>query len=252
MSPSRSEPKNRSWRTAIRDRGSGQAAPGEDASRSSAGAATRGLVAAVHRPLEALARRLFDLEVTGREHLPEGAFVIAANHFSFIDPVMLTLAAQRNVRYMAVAGLFDTHHLFDRLITFFGAIPTPRDVVPVGAIRTALADLDAGEILGIFPEGRRVTEWRETNPTRGAAWLALAAGVPMVPVAIEGTQDTLSVVRPAFRRTSIRMWIDEPLHPDDYIDRVDPIDAMTRDWMEVVGQRLDAWWADSRLQNTPT
>jgi 1-acyl-sn-glycerol-3-phosphate acyltransferase len=199
-----------------------------------------------------LAKKLYDLEVTGREHLPDGAFVIAANHFSFIDPVMLTLAAQRNVRYLAVAGIFDTHHLFDRLISFFGAIPTPRDVVPVGAIRTSLADLDSGEILGIFPEGRRVAKWRETYPTRGAAWLALAAGVPMVPVAIEGTQDTLGVVETAFRRTSIRIWIDAPLHPEDYVGYVDPTAAMMRDWMEVVGRRLDPWWVDSTLENTPS
>ncbi len=210
--------------------------------RNDPGSWTQRFVAVARRPLEVLARWLFDLQITGREHLPRAGYVIAANHLSFIDPVMVTLAGRRNVRYLAVASLFDAHHLFDRLISFFGAIPTPRDRIPVGALRTALAELDAGNPIGLFPEGRRVTHWREEPPQRGAAWLALASGKPLVPMAMRGTEGTLSLVHGSFRRTPIRIWIEPPIHPDDYLDHVDPVGAMMEAWLEAVGRRMDPWW----------
>ncbi|HSF84104.1 MAG TPA: lysophospholipid acyltransferase family protein [Acidimicrobiia bacterium] len=224
------------------------------ARRSSPGSFTEGLVALVRYPIEALARWVLDLHITGRENLPDGAYVMAANHLSFIDPVMVTLAARRNVRYLAVASLFDQHHLFDRLITFFGAIPTPRDRLPIGAMRTAIKELQAGRPLGLFPEGRRVSHWRETPAERGAAWLALITGSPLVPVAMHGTQGTLSIAHRSFKRASVRIWVEEPLDPDDFLAHADPLEAMMAAWAEAVGRRLDPWWenaaADSLLRDT--
>lgn len=186
---------------------------------------------------------MFDLRITGTEHLPDGGAVLAANHLSFIDPVIVSLVAGRNVRYLAVASLFDASHMFDRLISFFGAIPTPRDRVPIAALRTAIAELEAGHPVGVFPEGRRVDRWREESPQRGAAWLALASGVPLVPLAVQGSQGTLSTVERAFRRTAIRVWVEEPLDPLAFTDCADPVGVMTEAWLEAVGSRLDAWWA---------
>ncbi len=202
----------------------------------------------------AAANWLFDLEITGREYLPEGGAVLAANHLSFVDPVIVSLVAQRNVRYLAVASLFDASHLFDRLISFFGAIPTPRDRVPISAVRTALAELEAGRPVGVFPEGRRVVRWREQTPQRGAAWLSLMAGVPLVPVAMQGGQGTLSMVERAFRRTAIRAWVQPALDPLDFVDHVDPVGAMTAQWLESVGERLDPWWSsgdDGGVESSP-
>lgn len=204
----------------------------------------RRLVTVARHPIGAAAKWLYDLHVTGREHLPQGGYVLAANHFSFIDPVVATLVAGENVRYLAVAGLFDASHAFDRLISFFGAIPTPRHRPPIGAIRTALAELEAGRPVGVFPEGRRVAYWRENSAKRGAAWLSLAAGVPLVPMAIEGSQGTLGLIETGFTRTAVRVWVDEPLWPLDYTGLEDPIGAMTEDWFEIVGHHLDPWWSE--------
>ena len=203
---------------------------------------TRRFVAVARHPLGAAAKWFYDLDVTGREHLPDGPYVLAANHLSFVDPVLLTLVAKQNVRYMAVASLFDVSHMFDQLISFFGAIPTPRDRVPVAAVRAVLDELAEGRPVGVFPEGRRVAQWREQTPKPGAAWLAFAAGVPLVPVAMQGSQGTLGVEQKAFRRAAIRIWVEPPLDPLDFVDFVDPLGALTDTWVDAVGHRLDPWW----------
>jgi len=218
---------------------------GKDRERRQPAGFTRRVVSVARHPVGGLARWLFDLEITNHANLPEGPCVMAANHLSFIDPVLVTLVAKRNVRYLAVADLFDQHHLFDRLISFFGAIPTPRDRAPIAAIRAALAELDAGNPIGVFPEGRRVEQWRGETPQRGAAWLALAAGVPLVPIAMQGTEGTLSVRHGAFRRTAVHIWVEPPIDPHDYIDYVDPLGALTRAWHEAVASKLDPWWGES-------
>lgn len=199
-------------------------------------------MAVVRHPIGAAAKWFFDLHVTGGERLPDGPYVLAANHLSFVDPVLMTLVAEENVRYMAVASLFETSHLFDRLISFFGAIPTPRDRVPVAAVRAALEELDAGRPVGVFPEGRRVAHWREETPQRGAAWLALAAGVPLVPVAMQGSQQTLGLAHRSFRRTAIGVWVENPIDALDFVEYEDPVGALMGAWLDAVGHHLDPWW----------
>ncbi|MBA2336233.1 MAG: 1-acyl-sn-glycerol-3-phosphate acyltransferase [Acidimicrobiia bacterium] len=201
----------------------------------------RALVSVVRHPLGWLARLLCDLEINGREHIPHGAYVVAANHMSFIDPVLVTLVAGRNVRYLAAAELFDKHPLFQRLITFFGAIPTHKDRPVVAAIRAALDELDTGRPVGVFPEGRRVTHWGEEPPQRGAAWLALFTGVPLVPVAIVGADGTLSHRKPRFGRSTIRVWVQPAIDATDYLDHADPIAAISRAWATSMGARLELW-----------
>ncbi len=199
-------------------------------------------MAVTHRPLGWLGRRLFDLEVTGRQHLPpDGPAVLTANHLSLIDPVLVTLAAGRNVRYLALDELFGRSRLFDRVTLFHGAIPMSRTRPPLGALRQALAHLDTGGLLGVFPEGRRVTAWGEVAPKRGAAWLAIGSGAPLVPVAIHGSEGTMGMEQPALRRTPVRIWIEPPLIPDDYLDRVDPPAAMMADWERALDARLGPW-----------
>ncbi|CAN5514696.1 hypothetical protein BH24ACT7_BH24ACT7_08890 [soil metagenome] len=201
----------------------------------------RAFVATIRHPIGWQARLLWDLEIVGREHLPAGAHVVAANHQSLIDPVLVTLVERGNVRYLAAAELFDKHPLFDRLISFFGAIPTHKDRPVIAAVRAAMAELETGRPIGVFPEGRRVTHWGEEPPQRGAAWLALHAGVPLVPVAIAGADGTLSHRNPRFNRSTVRIWVQPAIDPKAYLDHADPVDAIGRAWVASIGERLDPW-----------
>jgi len=188
-------------------------------------------------------RALFDLELTGTEHVPEGGLVVAPNHLSHIDPALVTASVGREVRYIALDELFG-RAWFDAVTLFFGAIPTNRTGAPLGALRAAIDHIRAGGAVGVFPEGRRVAYWGESKPKPGAAWLSWMTGSPLLPVAVHGSHQTLSPASDeAMHRPSLRVWIDQPLQWHEYAGYPDPLGAMTDDWAAGVGQHLDAWWA---------
>jgi len=206
--------------------------------RIAAGWALRGM-----RPTFRLATRtLLDGEITGVEHLPrEGPAVIAANHFSHLDPPIVGMLANREVRFIAVDELFGNHLAFDVVTKFFGAIPTDRDGVPLGALKESIRVLQEGGLVGLFPEGRRVEYWGENEPKPGAAWLAWMTGAPLVPVAIHGTEGTLAPVERGVHRTAVRAWVGPPLWWHDFADRIDPVGAMMEAWRSWIDTRLTPW-----------
>ena len=137
---------------------------------------------------EALFRLLFTYDCIGEEKIPaEGGVVIAANHPSYLDPVLLSLQVSRPIRFMAWDALFRVP-LLGAVIRVFGAFPVD---VRRGRGREAYArarDLvAAGQVVGIFPEGKRSrTGWMEQALREGAARLALETGAPLVPATITG------------------------------------------------------------------
>jgi 1-acyl-sn-glycerol-3-phosphate acyltransferase len=200
----------------------------------------------VYRPVDFVARVVFDLEVLGRELVPKaGPVVMAANHLSLIDPPFLGLTIKRNVRYLALEELFGRSRFFDRLTLFFGAIPISRDRPTHGPMKTSLAELEAGGVIGVFPEGGRVEAWGAVAPKKGAAWLSMRTGAPLVPVAINGTEGTLGLRDMTIRRTAVRVWVCDPLYPDDYLDRVDPLGAMMEDWRLALDEHLAPYWEEA-------
>lgn len=193
-------------------------------------------------PNRALSRTFFDLEVEGAANLPsEGAAVIAANHFSHLDPPLLAVNLNRYIRFLAVDELFGDSRAFALLLEFFGTIPLDRDGYPVRAMREAINCLNEGGAVGVFPEGRRVERWGEDVPKRGAAWLAWMTGAPLVPVAIVGTEHSLAPGQRAFRRTAVKIWIEEPIVWSDYKTETDPTNTMMKDWYTAVDEHVRHW-----------
>jgi 1-acyl-sn-glycerol-3-phosphate acyltransferase len=191
-----------------------------------------------------LGTRLFDLEFTGFEHLPDGGpLLVAANHFSHVDPVFVSACAGRSIRYLGVDELFGRSRFFDAITGFFGAIPLSRERAPLGAMRTALEALEGGETVGLYPEGKRVAAWGDvTPPKRGAAWLAFASGAPLVPIALVGSDATMSVHNHMLRRASIRVAAGPPLFWYDFVDFEDPLGAMMAAWEAWMNEALQPWY----------
>ncbi|PRY48279.1 1-acyl-sn-glycerol-3-phosphate acyltransferase [Geodermatophilus tzadiensis] len=137
---------------------------------------------------------LFRPRVRGRGNVPvEGAFIIASNHLSFIDSMVIPLSAPRRVHYLAKAEYFTSPGvggwLSRTLFGALGAMPVEREThrAAQAALDTALGVLRQGEGFGIYPEGTRSRDGRLARGKTGVAWLALTAGCPVVPVAVRGT-----------------------------------------------------------------
>ena len=197
--------------------------------------------------VRAFGRVWADFVVEGRGGVPRrGPLVVAANHMSHIDPVIVSVVVGRPIRFLAVDELYGRSRVFDGVTTWLGAIPMSRVRAPLGALRTAMDCLEHDGAVGLFPEGRRVGHWGETAPKRGAAWLALRSGAPLVPVAIEGSEGIIGLDDMRLRRAPVRAWVGRPLDPDAYLGEVDPVGALTEAWRSALDARLGGVTAPPR------
>ncbi|MGH9765851.1 MAG: lysophospholipid acyltransferase family protein [Blastocatellia bacterium] len=134
-----------------------------------------------------LFRVLFSVEHQGVENVPEdGAAIIAGNHPSYLDPLLVGLPIERTIRFMAWDALFKVP-LLGQIIKAVGAFPVDiRKGRGEAAFREALRVLESGEALGIFPEGQRSEQAAMGDLRTGVARLAIETGAPIVPVTIGG------------------------------------------------------------------
>jgi len=134
-----------------------------------------------------LFRVLFSVEYHGIENVPEtGPIIIAGNHPSYLDPLLVVLKIKRTVRYMAWDQLFKIP-LLGQLIKALGAFPVDvRKGKGDTAFREALRVLEKGQALGIFPEGQRSERGPMGELRAGTARLSIDSGAPIVPVTIGG------------------------------------------------------------------
>ena len=131
-----------------------------------------------------------------------GAVILACNHVSYFDPVVLGVGVRRPVTYLAKKELFALPVL-GPIITGLGAYSLDREAGGVAAVRAALRALKDGRCIGIFPEGGRNRDG-SAQEKGGAALLGALSGAPVVPAAIAGTRDPLRFGR-------IRVIYGEPL-----------------------------------------
>lgn len=167
-------------------------------------------------------KTLWHLRVSGREHVPTtGAFILAPNHQSMLDPVICGIAAiDRPFTYIARESLFHSK-AFGALIRLFGAVPIERNSPDSGAIRTALAELAAGRALLLYPEGTRTYDGRIAPLKPGVVLLARRAKVPLVPLAVEGSYDVWPRKRNFPRLTGyIEAELGKPISPDELKERL--------------------------------
>jgi 1-acyl-sn-glycerol-3-phosphate acyltransferase len=144
------------------------------------------LLEACRPGVRALARAYLRIRFAGVEHVPRtGAVVIAPNHVSFMDPVLITIPIHRPLHYMTLERFFRIPGL-GRLIRWCRAFPVQEGEPDRPAVRTALRILRRGEALVIFPEGGRSPDGTLQPFRPGAFRLALAAAAPVVPVSIAG------------------------------------------------------------------
>jgi 1-acyl-sn-glycerol-3-phosphate acyltransferase len=150
----------------------------------------------VYRLLRSPARRVleryFDLEINGAQHLPaQGPYIVAANHHNYLDGVVLAVAVAPQISFLVMPRVWRATPLHPAFHRQIGSIPLEIGRPDLGALRRALAALDAGRVVGIFPEGPFSVRGRLEAGLHGVGVLALRSGVPVVPAAIQGTYEAL-------------------------------------------------------------
>ncbi len=162
-----------------------------------------------------IAKVLFRVRVVGKEHVPRrGVYVVAPSHRSILDIPFAAYMTRRRIRFMAKKELFSTligRAFFDAL----AAIPVDRDATDRSALRAAQRALDAGEPVGVFPEGTRNTGPVLGEMHDGAAYLAMKLGVPIIPVGIGGSEEIMATGRILPRLKRVAVVIGPAIAPPD-------------------------------------
>jgi 1-acyl-sn-glycerol-3-phosphate acyltransferase len=153
----------------------------------------------------------WDLEVHAAERVPTtGPLVRAANHVGWLDGPLMAICSPRPVHALTKLEMFDGP--LGPLLLAVGQVPLDRRHVDLAAIRSAVAALRSGLVVGVFPEGQR-GPGDMASPRAGAAYLALRTGAPVVPVSFLGTRvpgGSDGSVPP--RGSRLAMTFGEPVH----------------------------------------
>jgi 1-acyl-sn-glycerol-3-phosphate acyltransferase len=182
------------------------------------------------------ARLLWGLRVDKGPGFPEPPFVLAANHYSFLDPPLVGAAAYgKRARFISLIDLYGNHWPLDWALDALDVITVRRGTVPLGTVRACLAHLDEGGVVGVFPEGIRVNSFGEAGFKRGAAWLAVKRQVPLVAVAVIGSDRVLGVDN-VWHRGRIRLIVGPTLYPEG--TDAAAIDDLLHRWAQWVGQTV--------------
>jgi 1-acyl-sn-glycerol-3-phosphate acyltransferase len=138
--------------------------------------------------------------VVGLEHVPkQGAVILASNHLSFIDSIFLPLVVDRPVVFLAKSEYFTGRGLKGWATKMFfqatGQLPIDRSggKASEASLNTGLRVLGEGRVLGIYPEGTRSPDGKLYRGRTGVARMVLEAGVPVVPVAMIGTEEVMPI-----------------------------------------------------------
>ena len=188
-------------------------------------------------------RLLFRLEVTGRDRVPtSGGCVLAPVHRSNLDFLLAAAACPRRVRWMAKDSIFKGGWI-DRLLYGFGAFPVHRDL---GADRAALRATEEllrnGEVVVLFPEGRRKEGPVVEEVFDGPAFVASRQRVPIVPLGIGGSASAMPIGKKMIRPRKVTLHLAEPIYPDVPLEGRVPrssVQATSRQLREAVQRIFD-------------
>ena len=184
-----------------------------------------------------IARLLWRAEIGGRFPIPPDAgAVVVCNHRCPLDPSFIAIAVPRAVHWM-VAKEYCEHPAFRRLLQTCEVIPVRRGGADMAAMREAIRLLKAGELVGIFPEGRINTTTQMLLPGRqGAAMLALKARAPVVPCYIHGAPYDGTTLGCLLMPAAVRLEIGEPIDLSPYYHRNDRRETLADATMQILAE----------------
>jgi 1-acyl-sn-glycerol-3-phosphate acyltransferase len=191
-------------------------------------------------------RLVYRPTVTGLDRMPRsGPVILASNHLSFMDSMVIPMLVPRRVAFLAKSDYFTGRGMRGALTRWwfqgFGMIPVDRDDSrsAQASLDAALEVLAAGGVFGIYPEGSRSRDGRLYRGRTGVAWLAMTSGAPVVPVAVVGTDRLQPVGSRRLRVVEVALHVGEPI---DHVGRFDgvPVGRARRELTDEVMAAIEA------------
>lgn len=162
-----------------------------------------------------LLRTLFRLEIKGEEIPQEGGIIVAANHNSYLDPIVVGLCSRRVLSFLGKEELFKVP-VQSWIITKLTTIPVKRGAADLKTIKEVIGLLKKGRQIGIFPEGTRKKEAQTSTIFRGVGLIAQKSGAPIYPISIKGTDKVIVKGIIPIRFPKITATVGKPIIPGDY------------------------------------
>ena len=181
----------------------------------------------LHAVVPPVLRAVWRPTVTGAENVPRtGGVILASNHLSFADSIVIPSVSPRPVHFLAKSDYFTGAGLKGAAqkawFEGMGMLPVDRDdpQAALGSLEVALEVLGKGEAFGIYPEGTRSRDGRLYRGRTGVAHLALTAGVPVVPVGLRGTAELQPVGSSLPRLAKVTVEFGQPIQVAGRFDGV--------------------------------
>jgi len=187
----------------------------------------RVLYTTLHTIVPPVAKAIWRPTVEGLDNIPcTGPVLIASNHLSFVDSVVIPIVVPRKVVFLAKSEYFTGTGVKGRLSKAWfeglGMVPVDRDdtKAAIDSLQIALDVLSKGDAFGIYPEGTRSRDGLLYRGRTGVAHLALTAGVPVVPVGLQGTENLQPVGHTFPKRAHVTIRFGAPI---DFAGRFDGV-----------------------------
>ena len=158
---------------------------------------------------------VFRLRVRGRENVPRGgAYILAGNHQSYLDPVFCGVGIRRRLCYVARDSLY-RFKLFGWLIRSLDAIPIGRDKADIAAMKMIIARLQQGEAVCLYPEGTRTHDGRIVPVKAGFGLLCRRSQAAVVPVLVDGAFECWPRQKRLFTPGRVTIWYGKTLEAEE-------------------------------------
>jgi 1-acyl-sn-glycerol-3-phosphate acyltransferase len=156
---------------------------------------------------------LHRIRIEGRENVPQGGCLIVSNHVSYMDPTTVGWGVGGEIYYLGRRTLFKPP-FWNWFLPICNVLPIDRDGHDIAGMRRIINMMKAGHQVLLFPEGTRSTDGTLQPAEPGAGLIAVKAGVPILPVRLFGTYESLSRHTARLKFHPIRVVIGQPYRPD--------------------------------------
>jgi 1-acyl-sn-glycerol-3-phosphate acyltransferase len=188
--------------------------------------------------------------IIGKEHIPEtGAFILSPVHRSNMDSPIAAAVTRRRMRFMGKDTLWKNSS-FGWLLSALGGFPVTRHKADREALMRCITVLGTGEPIVVFPEGERKSGPIVQPMYHGAAYMAIKAGVPIVPVGIGGSEKVMTKGSKMIHPHKVVVIIGEPLQPEPTVNNRVPREAVDR-MSEELHARLQELFDAAQVQAGP-